>query len=66
MKVGSFSFGSPVSSSAVSKPIFKIKATEDKSKISTSMLNLSGKNVVSFGYLAVIASPKISSGGFGA
>ena len=29
LKVGSFSFGSPVSASAVSKPIFEIKATEE-------------------------------------
>ena len=28
----SFSFGSPLSASAVSKPIFYIKATEDKAK----------------------------------
>ena len=42
-KVGSFSLGSPVSDTPVSKPIFDIKATEDKTKISTIMLSGSGK-----------------------
>ena len=36
-----------MSSSAVSKPIFEIKATEYKKKIPTSMLSRSGKNVQS-------------------
>ena len=50
MKVGSFSFGSPVSASALSKPIFDIKATDDKNKISTPMLSESVKT----SYLLVI------------
>ena len=33
LKVGSFSFCSPESSSAVSKPLFETKATEDKKKV---------------------------------
>ena len=45
LKVGSFSFVSPVSASAVSKPIFEIKSTEDKSKIFTPMLSGSGKQI---------------------
>ena len=65
LKVGSFSFGSPVSASAVSKPIFEIKSTEDKTNISTPMLSGSVKNVLSFGSLATSASPKSSGGGFG-
>ena len=64
MKVGSFSFGSPVSASAVGKPIFEIKATEDKTNISTPMLYGSGKNIASFGSMDASASPKISGGGF--
>ena len=32
LKVGYFSFGSPMSASAVSKPIFDIKSTEDNNK----------------------------------
>ena len=66
MKVGSSSFGSPVSASVDGKPIFEIKATEDKTKISTPMLSASGKNYVSFGYLAASASSKSSGGGFAA
>ena len=54
-----------MSVSAVSKPIFKIKATEDKTKISTPMLSGSGKKVVYFGYMDASASPKSSGGGFG-
>ena len=45
LKVGSFSFGSPVSDSTVSKPIFYIKATEDNTNISTPMLYLSGMEI---------------------
>ena len=63
MNVGSFSFGSPVSASDVNKPIFEIKATEDNTNISTPMLSGSGKKVVSFGSMALNASPKISGGG---
>ena len=65
MEGGSLSFGSPVSASAVSKPIFDIKATDDKTKISTPMFSGSVKNVLSFGYLYSSASPKIIGGGFG-
>ena len=61
-KVGSLSFGSPMSASAVSKPIFETNATEDKTKISTPMLSGSEKNVVSFGSLAASATPKSSGG----
>ena len=43
MKVGSFSFGSPSSASAVSKPIFDIKAIEEKTNIYTPMLSISVK-----------------------
>ena len=65
--VGSFSFGSPVSASSVSKPIFEIKATEDKNKISTPTFGYgSGKNIISVGSLASINSPKSSGGGFSA
>ena len=66
LKVGSFSFGSPVSASAISKPIFEIKATEDNTNISTPMLSVSGKNDASFGSLAASASPKSNGGGFAA
>ena len=52
LRVSSLSFGLPVSASAVSKPVFYIKATEDKTKISTPMLSVSGKNDLSYGYLA--------------
>ena len=37
------SFGSPVSSSAGSNPIFEIKSTEEKTNISTPMFSVSGK-----------------------
>ena len=40
-----------MSYSAVSKTIFEIKATEDKTKISTPIVPGSGKNVISFGSL---------------
>ena len=46
LKVGSLSFGSPVSVSAVSKLIFEIKATADNTNISTPMLSISGKNAL--------------------
>ena len=66
MKVGSFSFGSPVSASSVSKPIFEIKANDNKNNISTPMLSRSVKNIVFFGCLAASTSPKGSRGGFAA
>ena len=66
LKVGFLSFGSPVSASVVSNPIFEINATEDKTNICTPMLSGSGKNVGYFGSLAASASPKISGGGFAA
>ena len=67
LKVDSFSFGSPVSASAVSKPIFEIKATEDKNKISTPTFgSVSDKSALTFGSLAASASPKSSGGGFAA
>ena len=53
-----------MSASVVSKPIFYIKVTEDKTNISTPMLSGSGKKVVSFGSLDASAPPKISGGGF--
>ena len=53
-------------SSALSKTIFEIKATEDKTNISTPMLSGSGKNAVSFGSLDASSSQKISGGGFAA
>ena len=43
LKVGSLSFGSQVSASAVSNPIFDIKATEYKTKIYTPILSGSVK-----------------------
>ena len=49
-----------MSASAISKPIFKIKSTEDKNNIYTPMLSGSGKNFLSFGYLYTSALPKIS------
>ena len=58
LKVGSFSFGSPVRASAVSKPIFDIKSTKDNTKISTPILSGPVKNAISFGSLDVSASPK--------
>ena len=65
LKVDSLSFGSPVIVSTVSKLIFEIKATEDKTKINTPMLYGSGKKVLSFDYMAVTASQKSSGDGFG-
>ena len=47
-----------------SKPIFDIKATEDKINISTHMLYGSGKIIPSFGSLAESALQEISDGGF--
>ena len=61
-KVGSFSFGSPVSAYAVSKTIFDIKATEENTKISTPMLSGSVKNILSFGSMDESAPPKSNSG----
>ena len=52
LKVGFFSFGSPVSDYAISKPIFDNKATEDKTNISTPMLSVSGRNSLPFGSMA--------------
>ena len=43
LKVGSLSFGSPVSASTVSKPIFDINATKENTNISTPILSVSGK-----------------------
>ena len=54
-----------MSASDVSKPIFEIKVTEDKTNISIDTLSGSVKNAPSFGSLTVSASPKISGGGFG-
>ena len=53
-----------MSASAVSKPIFYIKATEENTKINTPLLSGSVKNFLSFGSLTKRASTKISSGGF--
>ena len=64
LKVGYFSFGSSVSVSTVSKPIFDIKDTGDNSKITTPMLSGSGKNIKFFCCLDASASPKSSGGGF--
>ena len=64
LKVGCFSFISPVSASDFSNPIFDIKATEDKTNILTHILSRSSKNVIYFGSLAASASPKSSGGGF--
>ena len=50
--------------SGVSKPIFEIKAAEEKTKISTPMLSGSGGKVVYFCSLDATTSPKSSSGGF--
>ena len=55
-----------MSATAVSKPIFDIKATEDNTKITTPMLSVSGKNAVYFCSLDASASPKSSGGGFAA
>ena len=54
-----------MSDSPVSKKIFDIKSTEDKTKISAPMLSGSGKKVQSFGYLDASNTPKSISGGFG-
>ena len=64
--MGSLSFGSTVSASAVGKPIFEINDTKDKTNISTPMLSGSGKNVGSFGSMVARASPKSSGGGLAA
>ena len=45
-----------MSASDVSKSIFEIKATEENTKIATSVLSESGENVVPFGSLAANAS----------
>ena len=66
LKLGSFLFGSPVSASDVSKKIFDINNTEDKTNISTPILSGSGKNVASFGSMDARASPKINGGVFAA
>ena len=66
LRVGSLSFGSPVSASAVGKPIFYINATKYKTNISTHMLSGSGKNIAPFGSMAASASPKSSGGVFAA
>ena len=55
-----------MSASAVSKPIFDIKATEENTKITSPMLYVSGKNFISFGSMAASASSKSSGGGFAA
>ena len=62
--VGYLSFGSPFSASAVSKPIFEIKATEDMINIYTPMLSGSGKNVLYSDFLDASASTKINGDGF--
>ena len=64
MKVGSFSFVSPLSAYAVSKIIFDIKATEDNTNITTPMFSGPVKNDISLGSLDASASPKSSGGGF--
>ena len=66
LKVGSFSFFSPVSAPTFSKPIFDIKATDNKNNVSTPMLYGSVKNVQSFGYTAASDLPKSSGDGFAA
>ena len=48
--------------SSIIKTIFEIKATEEKTNISTPMLYGSGKKSLSFGSLAASAPPKISVG----
>ena len=65
MRVGSLSFGSPVSDSAVSNPIFEIKATEDKTNIYTHILSRTGRNILYFGSLSASALPKSSGDKFG-
>ena len=54
-----------MSASSVINPIFEIKVTEYKNKISTPMLSVSGKKNLSFGSPDVISSPKHSGGGSG-
>ena len=66
LEVGSFLFSSPLSASVVRNPIFDIKSNEDKTKTSTPMLSVSGKNSVSFSYWDTSAFPKSSGGGFAA
>ena len=65
MKVVSLYFGSLAIVSAVSNPIFEIKATEYKAKIYTPMFYVSGKHVISFVSMSAIAYPKFSGGGLG-
>ena len=55
-----------MSSSAVSKPIFEVKATEYNTSISTPILAVSVKNFVPFISLDASASPKSNGGGFAA
>ena len=43
LKAGYLFFGTPVSASGISTPIFDIKATEDTTNIARPMLYLSGK-----------------------
>ena len=64
-KVGSLSFSSPVSASAVSKKIFDIKATEDKTNISTPMLSGSGKVGYVGGYRSGLRRGVRKFGGLG-
>ena len=52
--------------SAFSKPIFEIKATGEKTNISTLMLSGSGKNFLSFCFLDASTFPKSIGGGFAA
>ena len=54
-----------MSASNGSKPIFVIKATEDKTNILTPMFYGSGKNVLYLGSLDASVSPKTRGGGFG-
>ena len=62
--LGSFSFGLPVSDSAVSNSIFEINGTEDKTTIYIPMLSGLVKNVLSFSSLDVNALPKTNVCGF--
>ena len=64
LKVGSFSFCSPVIASAAIKPIFSIKATGYKNKIYTPICYVSGGNFLSFGYMSSSASSNRSGGEF--
>ena len=52
--------------SALSRTIFEIKATGEKTNISTPMLSGSGKNTLSFVSLDASAFPKISGCWFAA